>query len=187
MEDKNKKNNNQNPIEEEKDEKKQENIEDEVIEKIVNELEEKYNIKKENIKIVKLKQQTPRQRIKSVVFKEFFFWLFDFLLILALHGYFSLPETDILKILLFSAAFYIIETSGRVIIDKYFRKLILYSFGTIMLPITIIALVLAQLVSGVEMSEDIILFVIVFITVRIILRFILMRKEILTVIQGRKK
>ena len=196
MDDKDKKINNENLKDEEnkfsendktKLTNEKEDLEAEVIEKIVSELEEKYNLKKENIKIVKVKKLSTKQRISRMVFKEIMFWLFDFLLIIALHGYFSFPESNILKLLLFSIVFYIIEMAGRTIINKYFRKLVLYSFGTIMLPITITALFLAQKLTEVELIEDILLFIIVFIGVRIILRFVLMRKEILSLIKGRKK
>lgn len=187
MEDKDKKANDEKKNEVENKEKEKSDLEEEVIERIVNELEEKYNLKKENIKIVKVGNQGFKPSIFKIVLKELLFWLFDFLLIIALHGYFRFPESNPLNLLLFSIVFYIIEMSGRTIINRYFKKLLLYSFGTVMLPITVVALILAQLATNIELSDNILLFVIVFIGVRIIIRYIIMRKEIQSVMRGRKK
>lgn len=178
-------------IEEKNDEadKNKIDIDPEILDRIVSELEEKYNLKKENIKIVKVEKQPVKKRLLRALLNLLLFWVFDFLLIIALNGYLGIPESDVLNILIFSIVFYLIEFAGKTILDKYYKKLILYSFGTVILPVTIISLMLAQVAIGIEFlnNDDMIIFFILFIIVRIILRFILMRKEIMTVMKGRRK
>lgn len=163
-------------------------IDPEVLEKIVTELEEKYNLKKENIKIVKVHKEPASKSILKVILSSLLLWVFDFLLIVALNGYLEFAPNDIIHLLIYSIVFYIIELSGRVIIDKYYKKFILYSFGTIMLPVTIVALLLAHLATGLEFlnNSDMIAFFILFIIIRVIIRFLMMRKEIMKAMRGRK-
>lgn len=163
-------------------------IDPEVLDKIVSELEEKYNLKKENIKIVKVKAEPEKRTFLKVLLKDVLFWMFDFLLIISLNGYLQFSEFNIVKLLLFSIVFYIIELAARVAIHKYYQKIIVYSFGTVMIPVTIIALMLAQLATGLTFeSDNMILFFIFFMIVRIILRFVVLRKEIKVIMKGRKK
>lgn len=197
MKDKEKQNNNEVNNSEEDLQKDQENvdlenekldIDPEVLDKIVSELEEKYNLKKENIKIVKVKAEPQKRTFLKVLLKDILFWMFDFLLIISLNGYLRFSELHLVKLLLFSIVFYIIELAARVAINKYYQKLIIYSFGTVMIPVTIIALMLAQLVTGLTFeSANMILFFIFFIVVRIILRFVVLRKEIRVIMKGRKR
>lgn len=179
---------------EETEEKKEDKInqveiDPEVLEKIVNELEEKYNLKKENIKIVKVQKEQLKQKFLRTLFYSFLFWVFDFLLIISLNGYLHFAEFEVFSLLIYSVVFYIIELAGRTVIEKYYKKLILYSFGTIMLPVTIVALLLAHLATGLEFlnNSDMMAFFILFIIIRIIIRFVLMRKEIMMTMKGRKK
>lgn len=161
-------------------------IDPELLDKIVTELEEKYDLKKEDIKILKIDKDMKR---KKTILKDFLFWAFDFLLIISLHGYLSFSEPNILKLLLYSIVFYIIELTIRIILNKYYQKLVFYSFGLIMVPVTIIALLLANMVVGLKFidNDKMILFFILFIIARVMLRFVLMRKEIQTLLKGRKK
>lgn len=161
-------------------------IDPELLDRIVTELEEKYDLKKEDIKILKIDKDMKR---KKTILKDFLFWAFDFLLIISLHGYLSFSEPNILKLLLYSIVFYIIELTIRIILNKYYQKLVFYSFGLIMVPVTIIALLLANMVVGLKFidNDKMILFFILFIIARVMLRFVLMRKEIQTLLKGRKK
>lgn len=163
-------------------------IDQEVLEKIVSELEEKYNLKKENIKIVKVRKVPEKQKILKSILRNLLFWVFDFLLIISLQGYLKFTEFNIIKLLLFSIIFFVIELVLRNILTKYYQRLVLYSFGTIMIPATIIALVLAHLTVDLQLDNNkMIAFFILFIVVRIVLRFVLMRKEIMSVMKGRRK
>src|SRR5690554_55976 len=199
MKDKEKQTTEQEKLKDEKQDTKQnpnqnkENIDPEVLEKIVSELEKKYNLKKENIKILKVQTTTGRTRLYRNILRDSLFWLFDLLLIFALQGYLKFAESSIdlfvIKLILFSLVFYIIELITRAVITKYYQKLIVYSFGTVMIPVTVIALVLSQLTVGLKFTDNdkMIAFFILFIIARVIIRFIIMRKEILSAMRGRRK
>lgn len=199
MKDKEKQTTEQEKLQDEKQDTKQnpnqnkENIDPEVLEKIVSELEKKYNLKKENIKILKVQTTTGRTRLYRNILRDSLFWLFDLLLIFALQGYLKFADSSIdlfvIKLILFSLVFYIIELITRAVITKYYQKLIVYSFGTIMIPVTVIALVLSQLTVGLKFTDNdkMIAFFILFIIARVIIRFIIMRKEILSAMRGRRK
>lgn len=199
MKDKEKQTTEQEKLQDEKQDTKQnpnqnkENIDPEVLEKIVSELEKKYNLKKDNIKILKVQTTTGRTRLYRNILRDSLFWLFDLLLIFALQGYLKFAESSIdlfvIKLILFSLVFYIIELITRAVITKYYQKLIVYSFGTVMIPVTVIALVLSQLTVGLKFTDNdkMIAFFILFIIARVIIRFIIMRKEILSAMRGRRK
>lgn len=199
MKDKEKQTTEQEKLQDEKQDTKQnpnqnkENIDPEVLEKIVSELEKKYNLKKENIKILKVQTTTGRTRLYRNILRDSLFWLFDLLLIFALQGYLKFADSSIdlfvIKLILFSLVFYIIELITRAVITKYYQKLIVYSFGTVMIPVTVIALVLSQLTVGLKFTDNdkMIAFFILFIIARVIIRFIIMRKEILSAMRGRRK
>src|SRR5690554_2121770 len=199
MKDKEKQTTEQEKLQDEKQDTKQnpnqnkENIDHEVLEKIVSELEKKYNLKKENIKILKVQTTTGRTRLYRNILRDSLFWLFDLLLIFALQGYLKFADSSIdllvIKLILFSLVFYIIELITRAVITKYYQKLIVYSFGTVMIPVTVIALVLSQLTVGLKFTDNdkMIAFFILFIIARVIIRFIIMRKEILSAMRGRRK
>lgn len=199
MKDKEKQTTEQEKLQDEKQDTKQnpnqnkENIDPEVLEKIVSELEKKYDLKKENIKILKVQTTTGRTRLYRNILRDSLFWLFDLLLIFALQGYLKFAESSIdlfvIKLILFSLVFYIIELITRAVITKYYQKLIVYSFGTVMIPVTVIALVLSQLTVGLKFTDNdkMIAFFILFIIARVIIRFIIMRKEILSAMRGRRK
>lgn len=165
------------------------NIDPEILEKLVSELEEKYDLKKENIKVIKVKRTPRRNMIFKYSLREVFFWLMDFAVIIALNGYLKFSEPNFLKLLLFSIIFYVIEFVSRIIIQKYYQKLVIFSFGTIMLPITIISLILSNLVVNLDIysTDNLIAFYILFLIFRWVIRFILMRKEIQSMMKGRKK
>lgn len=199
MKDKEKQTTEQEKLQDEKQDTKQnpnqnkENIDPEVLEKIVSELEKKYNLKKENIKILKVQTTTGRTRLYRNILRDSLFWLFDLLLIFALQGYLKFAESSrdliVIELILFSLVFYIIELITRAVITKYYQKLIVYSFGTVMIPVTVIALVLSQLTVGLKFTDNdkMIAFFILFIIARVIIRFIIMRKEILSAMRGRRK
>jgi hypothetical protein len=199
MKDKEKQTTEQEKLQDEKQDTKQnpnqnkENIDPEVLEKIVSELEKKYNLKKENIKILKVQTTTGRTRLYRNILRDSLFWLFDLLLIFALQGYLTFAESSrdliVIELILFSLVFYIIELITRAVITKYYQKLIVYSFGTVMIPVTVIALVLSQLTVGLKFTDNdkMIAFFILFIIARVIIRFIIMRKEILSAMRGRRK
>lgn len=199
MKDKEKQTTEQEKLQDEKQDTKQnpnqnkENIDPEVLEKIVSELEKKYDLKKENIKILKVQTTTGRTRLYRNILRDSLFWLFDLLLIFALQGYLTFAESSrdliVIELILFSLVFYIIELITRAVITKYYQKLIVYSFGTVMIPVTVIALVLSQLTVGLKFTDNdkMIAFFILFIIARVIIRFIIMRKEILSAMRGRRK
>lgn len=169
--------------------KNAENIDPEVLEKIVSELEEKYNLKKENIKILKVQTGPSKPKLYMLILRDILFWIMDFLVILALQGYLKFTENNLLKLFLFSLCIYIIEFVIRIIITRYYQRLIIYSFGTIMIPVTVISIVLSHLAVNLAFtnSDKMIAFFVLFIIFRVVIKFLIMRKEIVTVMRGRRK
>lgn len=165
-----------------------ENIDPEVLEKIVSELEDKYNLKKENIKILKIQTGPSKPKLHMLILRDVLFWIMDFLVILALQGYLEFTENNPLKLFLFSLCIYIIELVIRTIITRYYQRLIVYSFGLVMIPVTVISIVLSQLAVELYFNDDkMIAFFILFIIFRVVIKFLIMRKEIVTVMRGRRK
>ncbi|NLD27016.1 MAG: hypothetical protein GX661_06620 [Acholeplasmataceae bacterium] len=139
------------------------------------ELKEKYNIGEENIKIVKIERKKPPLKILIVSF--LLSYLFDFLLIIALNGYLGFTTYNIWKLLLFSVIFSTLELLIREILMRFFPKLMFYSLGTILIPISISALLLAWWITGLEAKDNYALFFIIFLILRLIMNVLLMKRN----------
>jgi len=191
MDNKEKQQNEEKNLQDQKNEEKKQSdpVDQEIIDKIISELEDKYDLKRENIKILKIQTTPYKPKIYSLILRDIFFWFLDLLLIFALQGYFNFFENNLLKIILFSICFYLIESLSRYIITKYYQKIIFYSFGLIMIPVTIIAIILAHLIVDIEFtnSNKMIGFLMIFMFTRILIRFVFMRKEIVTIVRGRRR
>lgn len=195
MEDKDKKNKydekeTDTTSQEKKDKKKPEmdklDISPEDIHQLLDELKEKYNIKDDNIKIVKIqKKNSP----KMIILGTFLSYLFDWVVIISLNGYLNYAEFDFFRLTLFSLLFSTIELILKGLMMKYFSKIVFTSFGLAIIPITIISMMIAWIVIGVNPGKNdfLILFFILFIVIRGLLKMMLMRREINSKYKGGKK
>jgi hypothetical protein len=145
------------------------------LEKLLEDLKNKYNVRDENIKIVQIEGKRPPIRMLITTF--LFSFLFDFLLVISLNGYLSYTSYNILRLLIFSVVFSIAEFLFRGILMKFFPKLMLYSLGLILIPISFAALILGWWVSGLEGNENLIPFFIIFLIIRFIMNALLMRRN----------
>ena len=161
-------------------------ISPEDINQLLDELKEKYNIKDDNIKIVRIqKKSSPKMIILGTILS----FLFDWVVIISLNGYLNYAEFNFLRLTLFSLLFSTIELILKQLMMKYFSKIIFTSFGLVVIPITIISMMIAWIAIGVNPGKNdiLILFFILFIVIRGLLKMMLMRKEINSNYKGGKK
>lgn len=159
------------------------------LDKLIKNLEEEQNIDPKTIKILKVERPSLEQMRRKRITGALVMLVFDLFLLVALNGYLKFADFDLLKFVIFGLSFFAFEFLFKWLLQKYYPKLIMYSFGAIMIPLTVIALVIAELISGlkIEDSDKLIIFYILFIVVRFALRYLLMRKEIKAMMEGRKK
>lgn len=161
-------------------------ISPEDINQLLDELKEKYNIKDDNIKVVRIqKKSSPKMIILGTILS----FLFDWVVIISLNGYLNYAEFNFLRLTLFSLLFSTIELILKQLMMKYFSKIIFTSFGLVVIPITIISMMIAWIAIGVNPGKNdiLILFFILFIVIRGLLKMMLMRKEINSNYKGGKK
>ncbi len=145
---------------------------------LIEELKEKYNIGDENIRIVKVERKKPN--LKRVLISFLLSYFFDFILIISLNGYLAFAPYDFWRLLLFSIIFSTSEILIRELMMKYYPKLMFNSFGLILIPITILALIFAWWVTPglvTDSTNDLILFFIIFFILRLVINFMLMRRN----------
>lgn len=133
MNDENKKNN-----EQEKFKKEQEKIEKEKkdFEAMIEELQAKLGESSQNVKIIKVEPPTKKDKIVSV----FANYLVALITIISLSGYMKWIEYDSFwSVVIFAASTPILEMIIELIIEKYFFKYILYTFGLIIFLVPIIS------------------------------------------------
>jgi hypothetical protein len=200
MEDKKKKDNEEKEInnapittddEADNDEKNIIKVKPEDLDKLLDELKRKYNLEDENIRIVKIERKKPT--VKQTVLQALFTLLFDFILIIAISGYIGFADIEILSLLYVSLIFSSLELIFKWILMRYFPKLMFYSLGSISIPITIISFLVAiEIPNGISMlkTDRLILFLIIFMIVRITVNVLLMkrqREKLFNKIKGGKK
>jgi hypothetical protein len=164
--------------EEKKEEQHEENkviFTPEDLDDFLEELKEKYNLGDDKIKIVKIERKKPPLKVLLVSF--LLSYLFDFLLIIALNGYLAFTTYNIWKLFFFSIIFSTLELLIREIMMRFFPKLMFYSLGSILIPISIAALMLAWWIMGLEARNNFVLFFIIFLILRLIMNVLLMRRN----------
>jgi len=173
------------------EEKNSMNISPEELNQILNQLKEKFDVEEGNIRIVKIEKK--RASFKEVLISIVLSYLFDFILIVSLNGYIGFTEYNIFNLLLFSLIFSTIEYISKRLMMRYFFKLMFASLGTILIPVTIISFVFAWLLIpelSLESDNKVFLFFIIFLTIRIVMKMLLMnrqRNKIITRFKGGKK
>lgn len=163
------------------------NIDPEELSNLVKKLKDEYNIEDQNIKIVKLENKKRKKIIPRL--NELLFVLFDIMLIFALNGYIKYTSSGIIELLIFTFVFIIVEFLLKLLISTRYQKLILYSFGTIMVPITILSIYIGYLVSNImfESEMKLIAFLSSFIILRLIIKVVVLRKQIIVIRRGNKE
>ncbi|MDD3999476.1 MAG: hypothetical protein PHX62_01100 [Bacilli bacterium] len=173
---KKKKKNNERNKEEKKDDR--EIVTPEELKDFIEDLKDKYNLEDQNIRIVRIERKKPEP--KQIILTFLLSYIFDFVLIIALNGYLAFAPYDIWRLLLFSVIFSTTEIIIRELTMKYYPKWMFYSFGLILIPITIIALVFAWWITpGLVTNDtnDLILFFIIFLILRVLINFMMMRRN----------
>ena len=148
------------------------------LKKFIEELKNRYNLDEENIRIVKIERRKPSP--KQILLSCLFSYLSDFILIISLNGYLGFAPYKFFRLLLFSVIFSTTEILIRELMMKYYPKLMFYSFGTILFPITITALIFAWWVTPglqVDSYNNLVVFFIIFLILRVIINFLLMKRN----------
>jgi|SRR5690554_2861641 len=157
-------------------------------ENLLKQLEDQYNLDRKNIKVVKIKQR--KISFKDMILSILIGYLLDLILIIALNGYLGFADYDIKSIFLFSFIFTTIETVLKQILMKFIFRLMLMSFGTVTIPLTIVSFIMAVLITPrleINSTGRLILFFIIFMIIRLLIRMFIMRKNILKQQRGIKK
>lgn len=148
------------------------------LKKFIEELKDRYNIDEENIRIVKIERRKPNP--KQILLSFLFSYFSDFILIISLNGYLGFAPYEFFRILLFSVIFSTTEILIRELMMKYYPKLMFYSFGTILFPITITALIFAWWVTPglkADSYNNLVVFFIIFLILRVVINFLLMKRN----------
>lgn len=142
----------------------------------IEEIKEKYDIDDENIRIVRIERRKPS--LKQTILSFLFAYFLDFALIIALNGYIGFAPYDIFRLLVFSLIFTTTEILVREMMMKYYPKLMFYSFGTIVIPISIAVLIFSWWVTPkLEFTSfnKLVIFYIVFLILRVVINFLSMK------------
>jgi len=150
------------------------------IDNLLKEIENRYNIDKENIKLVRIPQK--KVTLKRVLLSLLLGYLLDLFLVIALNGYLAFAEYDIIRIIIFASIFTVTEVLLKQILAKYIFKLMVMSFGLITIPITIISFIFAFIATPGLIIESVgrfILFFVIFMITRLTIKMFIMQNNIL--------
>ncbi|MGD9605803.1 MAG: hypothetical protein AB7V00_06650 [Bacilli bacterium] len=156
---------------------------DHLVEELKDQLEEN-----EEIQFVRINPKKPSW--KSILITTLLSFVFDFLLIISINGYLEFTESKILNIILLSVLFSVIELILKRLTTRYFFRFIISSFGLIYVPIMIVSFIIAWLLTpNLEPFSNgkVLLFFLIFIVARSIMRFIFLNKNKIIEIKKVKK
>ncbi len=174
---------------EDKDKQKEpEEMDQEDLDHLVDEIKGQLDDESEEIRVVRINPQKPSW--KSWFLDNALSFLFDALLVVSLNGYLKYAESNIWNLFFLSFLFSVIELILRRIVSRYFFKLLITSLGTIMIPLMIISFILAWLIiPGVEPNSNgqVMIFFVVFIIARSIMRILFLGKNKIIEIRKVKK
>lgn len=108
------------------------------LEKLIKQAEEEYGVDRNRIKIVKIK--LPSRGIKQILSDAFFTIVLSIVLILSLTGYIKWTDSPMLNVFYFALAYSVLEIILRNIVNIFFVKLIIKTFGFIILLPSIVAI-----------------------------------------------
>jgi hypothetical protein len=151
------------------------NISVDDLEDLLDQIKKDYNLDGKNVKIVRVEKRklSWKEQILNIVIT----YLFDFTLLVSISGYLGFTE-KIGNLLIFSLIFSTIESVLRSLMMKYFAKLMFLSLGTISIPITALSFLFSMMIFRITINNDrVILFLIIFLFLRLILKMVLMRRN----------
>ena len=108
------------------------------LEKLIKQAEEEYGVDRNRIKVVKVK--LPSRGIKYILTEALITLILNSILILSFSGYIKWTESPLLNMLYFAIAYRLIEIILRNILNIFFIKLIIKTFGFILVLPSIIAI-----------------------------------------------
>lgn len=163
-------------------------LDQEDLDHLVDEIKEQLEDESDEIRVVRINPKKPSW--KSRILDNALSFVFDALLVVSLNGYLNYAESHIWNLLLLSLLFSIIELVLRKLVARYFFKLLITSLGTIMVPLMVISFILAWLIiPGVEPTSNgqVMIFFVVFIIARSIMRILFLGKNKIIEIRKVKK
>lgn len=163
-------------------------LDQEDLDHLVDEIKEQLDEESGEIRVIRINPKRPSW--KSLLLDNALSFIFDALLVVSLNGYLDYAEGHIWNLLLLSLQFSIIELVLRGLVSRYFFKLMITSLGTIMIPLMIISFILAWLIiPGVEPNSNgqVMIFFVVFIIARSIMRILFLGKNKIIEIRKVKK
>ena len=112
------------------EEEQEKEIEKKDIEEMLEELQKRFEENNQNVKIIKVKPVTKKQRVLGELLK----YMISFITLVAVNGYIPCLEFDYFYyLLIYASVMPAIEFLIDYFIEKCFFKAILYSFGSILL------------------------------------------------------
>lgn len=157
------------------------------IDHLVDELKDQLEEEGE-IQLVRINPKKPTW--KSLLVTSVLSFLFDFLLIISINGYLEFTESNILNIIFLSVLFSVMELILKRLVTHYFFRLVISSFGLIYIPIMIISFILAwMIIPNLEplSSGKVLIFFLIFIVARSIMRLLFLNKNKIIEIKKVKK
>ncbi|MGD9886646.1 MAG: hypothetical protein AB7T03_01630 [Bacilli bacterium] len=154
---------------------------------LVDELKDQLEEKGE-IQLVRINPKKPTW--KSILVTSILSFLFDLLLIISINGYLEFTESNILNIIFLSVLFSVIELILKRLVTHYFFRIVISSFGLIYIPIMIISFILAwMIIPNLEplSSGKTLIFFLIFIVARSIMRLLFLNKNKIIEIRKVKK
>lgn len=176
-------NNNQNLPENEQNHKpknalKNDELPIDEIEQLLKHLKEQIDINGEHVRIIKIDRSKPSLKVRIINLIVTYF--FDILLIFSLNGYLVFTDAGIFTLLIFSLVFTTVESLFKYLMMKYLFKWMIASLGTILIPLTIFSFIIAWfIIPGLipTKTSNLIIFFIIFIIVRGLLKMFIMRRS----------
>lgn len=115
------------------------------LENMLKQVEEQFGVDREQIKVVKIK--LPGRSVKSVILDTLITLILNTILIFSISGYIIWTKAPLIDILFFALAYSLIEIILKNILNIFFVKLIIKSFGLITIVPSIIAIPLVVILT----------------------------------------
>jgi tryptophan-rich sensory protein len=116
------------------------------LENMLKQVEEQYGVDREQIKVVKIK--LPGRSAKNIILDTIMTLVFNIILILSISGYIIWTKASPLELLYFAIAYSVIEIVLKNILNIFFVKLIIKSFGLITIVPSIVAILLVIIITN---------------------------------------
>ncbi|HNZ50551.1 MAG TPA: hypothetical protein PK087_01590 [Bacilli bacterium] len=168
--------NDQKPPVEKPDETKEDDSQEQIdhlVEELRDQLEEEGEIR-----FVRINPKKPSW--KTIIITTVLSFIFDLLLIVSINGYLEFTDSKILNIIMLSVLFSVVELILKQVLNRYFFRLVISSFGLVYIPVMIVAFIIAWLFTpDLEPSSNgkVLLFFLIFMVARTIMRMIFLSRN----------